>query len=67
MTQDGRIGCTVDTCRYYAAGDRCEADQILVNRDSPEEHGSARMETGALGGSRVRTSSETRCDTFRPR
>jgi len=62
---NNQITCTVDSCRYYAQGDKCEADRVLVNAEGTQ--GGARMEVGGTGGSSVNTSSQTRCDTFRPR
>lgn len=62
-----RIKCSVDTCHYWSDGNRCEADAIMVAADAPAE-GGRRLEAGASpGGATARSSSQTQCDTFRPR
>lgn len=58
------IGCTVDTCTYWGAGNRCVAERIMVRLNAA----AARVEFGALGQKpEARTSEETMCQTFRPK
>jgi len=52
MALDG-IKCTVDTCQFWAAGNRCEADKIEVdiNHQAARRTGAgAGMEIGEMGG-----------------
>ncbi len=62
---DARIKCSVDTCRYWGSGNRCEADSIMVAVDGAAG-GGERLEAGVAGGGAAHRSSETKCDTFRP-
>ena len=59
-----QIRCTVSSCYYYAAGDSCAAEEILVRAD-PEAMGKTGMEVGDLGGE-ARQSNHTLCETFIP-
>lgn len=69
-----RVKCTVDTCHYWGQGEVCQADEISVNHN----HAGAGMgatrtaftnssDLSASGHSPARTSSETMCQTYRPR
>jgi hypothetical protein len=65
------IACTVSSCSFWHAGDRCGAERILVR---PRFVGPAatRMDTGTFAVPQEveespATSGETCCDTFRPR
>lgn len=59
------ILCTVSSCFYYAAGDRCAASKIMV-RSNPETVGKTDVEVGSIG-ERVETSNQTVCETFIPK
>ncbi len=66
MADRNKIKCSVDSCQYWGQGNLCQADEIMVAVDSPGGDLGARMESGAqLGG--ARSSSATKCDTFRPK
>lgn len=58
------IGCSVASCFYNEAGERCCASRIQVQHNAATLD-SARMEIGALGAA-VATSSETLCETYIP-
>jgi hypothetical protein len=58
------IYCTVNSCYYYGAGDRCSASKIMV-KNNPETVERAKYEIGALGD--AETSNQTLCHTFVPR
>lgn len=60
-----RIRCTVDTCRFWSSGNRCEADTIMVANDADQAGG--RLEAGVAGGGQANDASQTKCDTFRHR
>ena len=66
------VKCVVDSCTYWGKGDVCKADSIMV-KASPAAEASGLYEfAGELGGEgrkarKADTSSETCCETFRPR
>ncbi len=65
MTNE-RIRCTVNTCRFWSSGNKCEADTIMVANDEGREGG--RLEAGVAGAEgQAHDASETKCDTFRQR
>ncbi|MHB9145625.1 MAG: DUF1540 domain-containing protein [Symbiobacteriia bacterium] len=59
------ILCEVQSCHYWAQGDKCAAHEIFVvnnGRASPS------MEIGTIGGPHhAQSSEETSCKTFKPR
>ncbi|OTA41070.1 MAG: hypothetical protein A6D92_10275 [Symbiobacterium thermophilum] len=58
------IRCTVSSCYYYAPGDNCAAEEIMVRAD-PTTIGTSAMEVGDLGAA-ARESNHTLCETFIP-
>ncbi|MGE5560929.1 MAG: DUF1540 domain-containing protein [Chloroflexota bacterium] len=70
-----KVKCTVDTCHYWGQGHVCEANEIEVNNQSgtSTSMGSTRTaftnssDISASGHSHATTSSETMCQTYRPR
>ena len=65
------VSCYVDSCHYWGAGQVCQADQIVVDngRGRTGGKGSYDMEVGEIGkgSSGATTSSETMCQTFKPK
>ena len=65
------VSCYVDSCHYWGAGQVCQADQIVVDngRGRTGGKGSYSMEVGEIGkgSSEATTSSETMCQTFKPK
>ncbi len=65
------VSCYVDNCQYWGTGQVCKADQIVVDnsRGRTSGRGSYGMEVGEMGkgGSDATTSSETMCQTFKPK
>lgn len=59
------ILCTVSSCFYYAAGDRCAASKIMV-RNNPAVKGDADWEVGSFGD-QAESSNQTLCETFVPK
>lgn len=59
------ILCTVSSCFYYAAGDKCAASKIMVRNNSGSDWGSD-MEVGSIG-EQAKTSNQTLCETFVPK
>ena len=63
------IKCSVNSCYYYASGNKCAASEILVRNDQELLDGkNARYEVGAIGGEtdEARRSNQTCCETFVP-
>lgn len=69
------IRCAVKSCHYWGEGEYCSADQIWVKNDVfIRDTG---MEIGAIGGKdrtemkkegkNAKESSETFCETFKPK
>lgn len=72
------VRCSVDSCHYWGEGEVCTADSIWVKNntggdaDDEQAMGRGGMEVGAIGerraaGRSARRSSETCCETMRPR
>ncbi|HHV62742.1 MAG TPA: DUF1540 domain-containing protein [Firmicutes bacterium] len=71
------VKCSVDTCYYWGNGNVCNAKEIFVENSVFQEResgakgraraGAARMEVGALGELKAKTSDETCCKTFKPK
>lgn len=59
------IFCTVNSCYYYASGDKCAASKIMV-RNNPTANRDVDMEVGEIG-SQASQSNETLCETFVPK
>lgn len=59
------IHCTVNSCYYYGAGDRCRATKIMV-KNNPSLIQNTRMEIGSMGGEAAK-SNQTLCETFIPK
>ena len=61
MAQD--VKCEVDSCHYWGKGNKCNAEQILVNyKDSIS--GGSDVEFGMMGNKK--STDSTCCETFRP-
>lgn len=69
------VKCSVDSCYYWGKGNVCQANTITVKNDTDRTYevgagGRRNLEVGTLGAgaaASARTSSQTRCETFRPR
>ena len=66
-----QIGCIVGDCYYYAKGNRCQADNILVTTNSFAENTSeADMSfemASELSPQEAGASGKTSCLTYKPR
>lgn len=62
------INCSVSSCFYNAAGNKCAASEIMVRNDPEVAKGAGRYEVGTIGGetNQALTSSQTACETFVP-
>ncbi|MGE5552278.1 MAG: DUF1540 domain-containing protein [Bacteroidota bacterium] len=58
------IKCSVDSCSYWGRGNVCEADEIMVRNNKPQDYD---MEIGTMGEVEAETSAQTMCETFKPR
>ena len=69
--QQQQIGCIVGDCYYYAKGNRCQADNILVTTNSfAENSNEADMDfemASELSPQEAGASSKTSCLTYKPR
>lgn len=67
MTQ---VKCSVANCHYWAEGNKCSAQEIMVEID-PHATRNFNEEFGEMGGTAhqdlARTSSTTCCQTFIPK
>ncbi|NLN16837.1 MAG: DUF1540 domain-containing protein [Firmicutes bacterium] len=64
------VKCVVDSCTYWGKGDVCKADTIMVKTSPASKAGELYEFAEELGGRKKKgadTSSETCCETFRPR
>jgi len=63
------VYCTVNNCRYWEQGNRCQADRILVVSDARASEGPesiSSLEASTLDATPTGTCAETCCRTFAP-
>ena len=58
------VKCEVDTCHYWAQGNKCNAEEILVNYNF-QTTGRSYVEFGMI--EKKNTTDATCCETFRPK
>jgi hypothetical protein len=65
------IRCSVSNCNYYGEGNYCQADAIVVHSDSAGHDNGMEQVTSSVTNNEVQSSatksSETCCETFRPK
>lgn len=66
-----QVKCSVSNCEYWAEGNRCHADMIMIDID---KHANAEFDTEFAGESfdsdhqdEAKESSKTCCHTFKPK
>ncbi len=69
-----QVRCTVDNCYYWAEGNYCNADSILItSTDAAAKHSDSLQNqamsalVNQIGETPAHHSVETACQTFRPR
>lgn len=62
-----KINCSVDSCNYWDKGNVCQADSIMVKQNRAGQSNNYNMEIGSMGAMDAKTSTETQCETFRPK
>ena len=62
-----KIDCSVDSCNYWGKGNICSADAIMVKQNSAGQSNNYNVEIGSMGAMNSLTSTETQCETFKPK
>lgn len=60
------VKCEVNSCYYWASGDKCHAEEILVNYTNRPSMKASDVEFGLMGEGKASTDN-TCCETFRPK
>ncbi|SDC32298.1 DUF1540 domain-containing protein [Shouchella lonarensis] len=66
------VKCNVANCAYWTAGNRCSADEILVEIDAHatkdyDVEASGELSADALHKDKAENTAETCCHTFKPK